>query len=232
MSHNCAAIDVVTLDGPSGVGKSTISRQVAAILQFSYLDTGAMYRAVGLYLKDLGVDWNNEDALVEQLAQIQITLLPAPSPTTDTGVVINGRDLSLRIRTPEAGMIASDVSAIGLVRKKLTELQRDLGNQGGIVAEGRDMGTVVFPQAKYKFYLDADPEVRAMRRYNQLLAKGDSTTDYQDILEQTIIRDRNDSQREIAPLKKADDAWLIDTGVLTIDGVVAAVLQKIQGKKN
>lgn len=231
MSHNSVGIEVVTIDGPSGVGKSTISRQIAAVLQFSYLDTGAMYRAVGLYLKDKGVDWNNEGALAEQLARIEITLLPAPSPSADTGVIINGVDLSLRIRDPEAGMIASDVSAIGLVRTKLTELQRALGEQGRIVAEGRDMGTVVFPRAKFKFYLDADPEVRAMRRYKQLLAKGDNAA-YQEILEQTIIRDRNDSQREIAPLKRADDAYLIDTGKLTIDGVVATVLEQMQARQS
>ena len=227
MSNNHKGLEVVAIDGPSGVGKSTVSRMVAAALGFSYLDTGAMYRAVGLYLKDLGVDCRNEVELTKQLLTIQIDLLPALSSTDDAGVVINGVDLSGRIRTPEASMIASEVSAIGVVRTTLTELQRTLGGKGRIVAEGRDMGTVVFPAAKYKFFLDAESEIRAQRRYDQLQEKGE-TAIYKDILEQTVLRDKNDSERAIAPLKKADDAHLVDTGNKSIDAVVSLILKQIE----
>ncbi len=226
MSSDVNTIAVVTIDGPSGVGKSTVSKRVAAELGYAYLDTGAMYRAVGIYLKDLGVDFGVEEDVAAQLPTIVLELLPAVSMQDDTGVVINGIDVSSRIRTPEASMIASDVSAIGVVRTKLTELQRALGEKGKIVAEGRDMGTVVFPQAKNKFFLDARAEIRAERRFKQLKAKGESPV-YEEILEQTVIRDKNDSEREIAPLKQAEDALYVDTSDKTLEEVSASILQKL-----
>ncbi|WP_041277577.1 (d)CMP kinase [Desulfotalea psychrophila] len=220
------SIDVVTIDGPAGVGKSTVSRRVAAELSYSYLDTGAMYRAVAIYLVDRGIDLNSEEDIASALKDIELELLPASETTDDTGVLVQGVDVSRRIRTPESGMLASRVSALAVVRNKLTMLQRELGERGRVVAEGRDMGTVVFPKAHYKFYLDADAEVRATRRYQQILARGE-VADYPEILQQTIMRDSNDIKRVIAPLKQADDALLINTGVLTINEVADTVLEKI-----
>ncbi len=219
-------IDVVTIDGPAGVGKSTVSRKIAAELGYTYLDTGAMYRAVGIYLNNENIDFTDINTISNELEKIVLELLPASSVSEDTRVIINGNDVSFQIRTPEAGMIASDVSAIGVVRKKLTEIQRSLGKKGRIVAEGRDMGTVVFPTARHKFFLDAKPEVRALRRFNQLKEKGNNP-DYNEILAQTIQRDKNDSEREIAPLKKAEDAVYIDTSDIDVEQVSKSIINKL-----
>lgn len=218
-------INVVTLDGPAGVGKSTVSKKVAEALGFTLLDTGAMYRAVGIFLSDKNIDLADETALSRALLGVDIDLLA--SETGDCGVIIGEQDVSDRIRTAEAGMLASKVSALPLVRTKLTEMQRNIGAKGGVVAEGRDMGTVVFPAAIHKFYLDASPEIRCERRCRQLRAKGEEV-DAVDLLEQIKTRDKNDREREIAPLKQADDALLVDTGTLSLDGVVSTILDAIK----
>jgi len=215
--------DIVTIDGPSGSGKSTISRTVASRLNFTYLDTGAMYRAVGYRARQDGVDLEDGDALSCILDTLDLTLLPGNG---DTRVLLGKNDISSAIRTAEMGLVASKVSAQPVVRRKLTEMQQKIGEQGKIVAEGRDTGTVVFPDARYKFYLDATPEERARRRYLQLLEKGEKA-DEQDILAQIIKRDANDSSRALAPLKAADDAVIIDSSKLTIDEVVCFILEKI-----
>ncbi len=217
---------IVTIDGPSGVGKSTISRRVAQALSFTYLDTGAMYRAVGLKLKEAGLDLDDESALRTCLDSVRLDLLPAEEENDDVGVVLDGRDVSREIRSPEMSMIASRVSALPVVREKLTHMQQELGKKGEIVAEGRDTGTVVFPLAAWKFYLDADPEVRMQRRAKQLREKGESV-DEQELLAMIVKRDRDDQARSIAPLCKAKDALVIDTGVLTIDEVTRAMLKVI-----
>jgi len=218
-------INVITIDGPAGVGKSTVSKKIADILGFILLDTGAMYRAVGIYLGDRAVQLDNAEAVSQALSGVKIDLLS--SKIGDCGVVIAGEDISCRIRTPEAAMMASKVSALPVVREKLTEMQRALGQKGAVVAEGRDMGTVVFPQALHKFFLDAAPEVRCKRRSDQLREKGEEVNEVE-LLEQIITRDKNDRERKIAPLKKAEDALLIDTGTLSLDGVVEAVLASIR----
>ncbi len=215
--------DIVTIDGPSGSGKSTISRTVASRLNFTYLDTGAMYRAVGYKARQDGVDLEDGDALSCILDTLDLTLLPGNG---DTRVLLGKNDISSAIRTAEMGLVASKVSAQPVVRRKLTEMQQKIGEQGKIVAEGRDTGTVVFPDARYKFYLDATPEERARRRSLQLLEKGEKA-DELDILAQIIKRDANDSSRAIAPLKAADDAVIIDSSNLTIDEVVCFILEKI-----
>lgn len=217
---------IVTIDGPSGVGKSTISRRVAQALSFTYLDTGAMYRAVALKLKEAGLDLDDEPALRNCLESINLDLLPATEGSDDVGVILDGRDVSLEIRSPEMSMIASRVSALPVVREKLTHMQQELGKKGEIVAEGRDTGTVVFPLAAWKFYLDADPEVRMQRRAKQLRSKGESV-DEQELLAMIVKRDRDDQARSIAPLCKAKDALVIDTGVLTINEVTKAMLKVI-----
>jgi len=158
--------NIVTIDGPSGAGKSTISKLLAANLNYTYLDTGAMYRVVGLRVERSGLDLEAENA-GKKLVQLLDTLdmaLAAGEEGQETRVFLDGEDVSDAIRTPELAMVASRVSAEPEVRKKLTEMQRAIGNSGAIVTEGRDMGTVVFPEAKHKFFLDATPEERARRR--------------------------------------------------------------------
>ncbi len=219
--------NIVTIDGPSGVGKSTISRQVAKELGFTYLDTGAMYRGVGLHVKLTEIDPSDEIAIASAMRDLDLELKPATVENEDVGVVINGRDVSLEIRTPEVSMIASQVSALGVVREKLTEMQRSIGSKGKIVAEGRDTGTVVFPQAAFKFFLDATPEERARRRVDQLRRNGEEVNE-EDILAMTIKRDRDDSSRSLAPLKKAMDAFCIDTTSLSIAEVKEQILGKVK----
>ena len=223
--------EIVTIDGPSGVGKSTLSRKVAAALGYTNLDTGAMYRAVGLCLQRLQIDLTDEQAVGAILAGMDLQLLPAAQEDGDVGVVVNGQDVSSAIRTPEAGMLASRVSAIPVVRKRLTEMQQALGQQGKIVAEGRDTGTVVFPDAHWKFYLEADLEERTRRRVAQLRSSGQEV-DAQELLAMITKRDRDDQERTLAPLQKADDALAIDTTSLDIDEVCTKMLEVVQAKRN
>jgi len=221
---------VITIDGPSGAGKSTISRELAARLHYTYLDTGAMYRAVGFKVREAGLKLDDEAgraALPGLLDKIEILLAPAVSPADETRVFVNGQEVSAAIRTAEMGMVASRVSAEAIVREKLTELQRRLGAQGGVVAEGRDTGTVVFPQAEHKFYLDATPEERARRRQRQLREKGQEVG-FGELLAQITKRDHDDAARSLAPLKPAADAVIVDTSAMTIDEVVSFMLAKIR----
>lgn len=220
-------MNVITIDGPSGVGKSTISRKVAQTLGYRYLDTGAMYRAVGLYLIEKKIDLADDQAVLAALEMVRIELLPSAGENDDTGVLLNGIDVSAAIRTPEMAMIASRVSALPLVRAKLTALQQEIGAEGSVVAEGRDTGTVVFPLARHKFFLDARPEERAKRRVLQLRARGEAV-DEQQILLMTVERDKNDREREIAPLRQAKDALAIDTTSKNIDEVAALVLESVK----
>ena len=214
---------IVTIDGPSGSGKSTISRLLAHRLKAAYLDTGAMYRAVGLAAQRQGLDLDDQEAVAGLLEALDLDLSPGEE---DTRVLLNGEDVSLAIRTPDMGMMASRVSAIDAVRQRLTRLQRELAKNQPVVAEGRDTGTVVFPQAAHKFYLVATPEERARRRTAQLAEKG-IAADYQDILGQIVERDRQDSTRPLAPLQPAPEAVRIDSSVLSIDQVVDLMLATI-----
>ncbi len=214
---------IITIDGPSGSGKSTISRQLAARLHYTYLDTGAMYRAVGLLVSRSEIALDDEDAMEKLLENLDLELLPGDE---DTRVLLGGEDVSLAIRTAEMGMVASRVSALSVVRKKLTELQRTLGLRGAVVAEGRDTGTVVFPEAELKFYLDASPEERARRRSAQLREQG-HVVDEKEILTQIKKRDQDDSARSLAPLTAATDAVVIDSSVMTIEEVVNFMLDQL-----
>lgn len=220
---------IVTIDGPSGVGKSTLSRQVAATLGYTYLDTGAMYRAVALFFQQRHIDPGDDQAVRSALSELHLQLLPAEKEDSDVGVIINGRDESQAIRTPELGMLASRVSAIPAVRVQLTAMQQAIGRAGKIVAEGRDTGTVVFPDAAWKFYLEADPEERARRRAAQLQAAG-QLVNVQEVLKQIVKRDRDDQERALAPLQKAEDALVIDTSHLTIQEVASKILQAVQAQ--
>lgn len=216
--------DIITIDGPSGSGKSTISRLVAARLGFTYLDTGAMYRAVGYQARKLGISFEDSKSLAELLENINLVLAPGDG---DTRVILDGEDISLAIRTAEMGLIASQVSAQPVVRQKLTEMQRRMGEKGRVVVEGRDTGTVVFPSARHKFFLDAEPEERARRRCQQLREKG-LAADENDVLAQIIKRDQDDSGRSLAPLRPADDAIIIDTSSLGINDVVLFMLEQVE----
>ena len=221
-------LKVVTIDGPSGVGKSTVSRKLAAELGYTYLDTGAMYRAVALGCVKNGVDVEDEAAVAVVLDTLDIRLLPPQTADDDVRVLLNGEDVSREIRTPEAGMLASRVSALLPVRQKLTAMQQTMGRAGGLVAEGRDTGTVVFPDAAWKFFLDAPPEERARRRALQLREQGQEV-DEQKLLAQIIERDRQDRERTIAPLVKAEDAVVIDSSNLSADEVAARMLAVVHG---
>jgi CMP/dCMP kinase len=217
---------VITIDGPSGVEKSTVSKQVAAELDFTYIDTGAMYRAFALYMQQNSIDMSDLEAIAGEMDNIFIELIPAAQDGEDIGVRLNGKEIGNAIRTQEISMLASQVSALPVVRKKLTEMQQQMGVRGNVVAEGRDMGTVVFPGASYKFYLDAAPTERASRRAKQLREQG-KEVDEEDLLKMTIERDKNDSERAVAPLKKANDALYIDTGTISAQEVVAKILETV-----
>lgn len=219
---------IVTIDGPSGVGKSTVSKRVAAATGFTYLDTGAMYRGAGFFLQEQGVDLDDSKAIGNLLKEMDLQLVAADGKS-DVGVIVAGNDISELVRRPEFAMLASRVSALPVVREFLTALQRGYGEKGNIVAEGRDTGTVVFPNAAYKFYLDAKPEERARRRVAQLKGKG-IDEDYERILSMTLERDKNDSERAIAPLKRAEDAVYVETTDIVLDEVVASILKEIKSR--
>jgi cytidylate kinase len=224
--------NIITIDGPSGAGKSTISKMLAARLHYTYLDTGAMYRVVGLKVERSGLDLETESAgekLEHLLDGLDLKLAPGEEGC-ETRAFLDGEDVSETIRTPEMSMVASRVSAEPEVRKKLTEMQRNIGNNGAIVAEGRDMGTVVFPDAMHKFFLDASPEERAKRRQKQLAENGQQV-EFQEILSQIQKRDRDDSSRSLAPLVPAEDALVVDSSEMSIDDVVSFMLTAINKKQ-
>lgn len=217
---------IVTIDGPSGGGKSTVSRALAQALGFTYLDTGAMYRAVAFACREKGVGLEDSDRLTSLLESIHLELLPPTPGADDVRVILDGRELGQDLRTAEMGLLASRVSAQPTVRQVLTILQQRIGAGGRIVAEGRDTGTVVFPEAAWKFYLDASPEVRARRRAMQLRSKGE-TVDEQQLLEQIVQRDTKDRQRTIAPLRMASGAMYIDSSYLPAQEIIRMMYERV-----
>ncbi len=207
----------VAIDGPSGAGKSTIARILAADLGFVYVDTGALYRAVGLAVLNRGIDPHDEAAVAPLLSELRVTLGYVDGAQR---VFLNGEDVSDRIRTPEVSMAASAVSALPPVRRFLFDLQQDTARRQNVIMDGRDIGTVVLPFAKVKIFLTASAEDRAQRRFEELLQKGVATT-YEDVLSDMKERDHNDSHRAAAPLRPADDAVLVDTSGNTLEQSVA-----------
>jgi cytidylate kinase len=205
---------VIAVDGPAGAGKSTASRALADRLGFAYVDTGAMYRAVGVLAAEAGIDGGDDAALVALVDGLRFTLEDG-----GTRLVVNGRDVSDAIRRRDAGELASRVSTRPVVRERLVARQRALGAAGGVVMEGRDIGTVVFPDAPLKLYLVADPAERARRRALDLRARGE-TVDEAALAAEIAARDARDSGRATAPLRPADDAVLVDTTRLSFDAVV------------
>jgi cytidylate kinase len=219
---------VVTIDGPAGAGKSTVSKLLAARLGYLYLDTGAMYRAVAVLARESSPENPLDDDLLAHICRGLVVDMTCKD--SEMCLLVNGRDLTEAIRQPEISTLASAVSAKAVVRRRLGEIQRQLGADGGIVAEGRDMGTVVFPEADVKFFLDARPEVRGQRRYYELRAKGETRLSLQEVCKQLLARDRNDRCRDLAPLKQAHDAILIDSTELYLEQVVTLMARIIEDR--
>ena len=217
---------IVTIDGPTGAGKSTVGKLLAERIGYTYLDTGAMYRVVALETKRSGIDPEAETALADLCRRIDISF----KRESGMRVYSSGRDVTEEIRTPEISMLASRVSAKACVREALVRMQRACGRQGKIVADGRDAGTVIFPAARFKFFLDAAPDVRSQRRYKELIDKN-LKVDYSDVHREMLQRDQDDSSRSIAPLKPAADAVIINTTRMTIEDVVQELVQAIDAQR-
>jgi cytidylate kinase len=214
---------IVAIDGPSGVGKSTTSRLVARELNIPHIDTGSMYRAIGLAARRKGIDTRDAENLERLAEETNIDFVPGERAK----VLLDGEDITPLIRTPEISMAASDVSAIPGVRRVLVRLQQKLGRRSGGVLEGRDIGTKVFPETPHKFFLTATPEVRAARRHRELQAKGSPVT-FETVLSETLVRDGQDSTRADSPLTYDDTYSVIDTSALTIPEVVAAIVASVR----
>lgn len=218
----------IALDGPSGAGKSTIAKAVAKKLGYIYIDTGALYRSIALYVLNKGIDVKSSEEVIALLPEINIELKHIDETQH---VFLNNEDVSDKIRTPEVSMGASAVSAIPEVRDFLFNLQRDIAKNNNIIMDGRDIGTVVLPNADVKIFLTASAEERAKRRHAELIEKGSNVT-YDEVLKDIIERDYNDSHREVAPLKQADDAILIDTSELTLEQSIEKIYSTINEKIN
>ena len=212
---------IIAVDGPAGAGKSTISKLVAKKLGIQYLDTGAMYRAVTLYFLENNVDFSNIDEVEKNLDKIHIDFL-------NNIPFLNNIDVSKQIREKNVNDNVSAVSALAIVREKMVDLQRKMSNNKSVILDGRDIGTVVFPNANYKFFLVASVDIRAQRRYKEELEKGNKSANIDDIKKSIEDRDYIDSTRTVTPLKKADDAIQIDTSYMNIEEVVESIISYIK----
>ncbi len=215
----------VAIDGPAGAGKSTISRKAAAELGYIYIDTGALYRTVGLNALRKGADLQSDDAIVATLTddvKVELKFIDG-----EQRMFLSGEDVSDKIRTPEASMAASRVSSVPKVREYLFDLQKKLASENNCVMDGRDIGTVVLPDADVKIFLTASPEARAERRYKELTEKG-MDVKLEDVLADMIKRDYDDSHRAIAPLKQADDAILCDTSNIGLQESIELIIRTIK----
>ena len=217
----------IAIDGPAGAGKSTISKAVAKKLGFIYIDTGAMYRAVGLYAFRKGIDSADKAGVVSVLDEVNITLSYNESGQQ---IFLNGENVSTDIRLPEISVAASNVAVIPEVRLKLVELQRELASKNDVVMDGRDIGTYVLPDAEVKIFLTASPEERANRRYKELLEKG-VKTDYESVMADMLYRDKNDSEREFAPLKPAEDSIIFDNTEISAEESVDKLCEIVLERK-
>ncbi|NYE58641.1 (d)CMP kinase [Carboxydothermus ferrireducens] len=217
----------IAIDGPAGAGKSTVARILAKKLGFTYLDTGAMYRAVTVLFLENNLSLEDENGIKRLLEKTDIKIIPG-----DEGqkILLNERDVTELIRTPQVSELVAKVSALPEVREYLTELQRKIIAKGDVVADGRDIGTVVMPEAEVKIFLTASAEERARRRHRELLAKGYEVS-YEEVFREVLKRDELDTTREISPLRKAEDAILVDTTGLKIEEVVAKLLEIIGRKQ-
>lgn len=228
---------IVAIDGPAGAGKSTAARLLAYQLGFRLIDTGALYRSLALQALETGLDLDDEEALASLCRSLKIQFGKLEKVSADSEDMItvprlpvfcNGMDVTDAIRRPEVGMAASKVSRFPKVRDALLALQRSFGDEGGIVMEGRDIGTVIFPHAELKFFLTASAESRARRRYNELVSGGATQIDYNRVLSETVQRDAQDMNREIAPLKQSHDAILIDSTTKDLFEVVSEMALQVR----
>ncbi len=217
---------IIAIDGPAGSGKSTIAKLLAKELGFTYIDTGAMYRAVALKIKRLGIDPDNKEAVINVLKETDIRL----KNNEEIKVFLDGEDVSSEIRTEEIGKIASKIARYTEVRKILVEMQRKIGEEAkNAVIEGRDTGTVIFPNADIKIFMTAKPEVRAERRFKELKEKGLNVS-YDEILKEIVERDKLDTTRKDSPLKPAKDAIIIDTSDKTLKDVFKEILSIVRSR--
>lgn len=217
---------IIAIDGPAGAGKSTVAKRLAKELGYIYMDTGAMYRAFAWKAREEALDLGDEGKLGRALRDTDIALVEQDGRLR---VLLNGTDVTDRIRTPELSQLASKVSTSRLVRERMVELQRAMGARGGVVAEGRDIGTVVFPNAEVKIFLEASSEERGRRRFEELKGQGREVS-LEETVEEMEERDRRDKGRELAPLRKAEDAVLIDSTLADVDTVVERIMREIKQK--
>ena len=217
---------VITVDGPAGAGKTTVSRALADRLGYKYIDTGALYRGVAYEVMSKGLSYDDDKGLEDLFVGLKLKFVLGKNGLR---LISNDLDITDLIRTPEITMFASAVSARSIVRKYLLCLQRDMGREKGVVFEGRDMGTVVFPDADIKYFLDASHKTRALRRYNEMEQESSQTID--DVERDMKQRDENDSSRELAPLKPAKDAEIIDSTDISANEVVELMVSYIEARK-
>lgn len=218
----------IAVDGPAGAGKSTIAKMVAKKMNLIYVDTGAMYRAMAYYLLSQGVDLGNQEEISDKCQNADISII---YENNEQVVILNGQNVNPYLRTEEVGKAASVSSANARVRERLVELQQRMAEHTDLIMDGRDIGTCVLPKAQLKIYLTASSRVRALRRYKELLAKGEACD--MDVIEADIIdRDYRDMHRDISPLKQAEDAMLVDTSEMTIEEVVDTIVSLAEGKRN
>ncbi len=220
----------IAIDGPAGAGKSTVAKEIAKRLGIRYLDTGAMYRAMALHAERNGVACTDAVGLERILPGADITVQYAEDGTQHT--FLQGEDVTLRIRTPSVSMGASKVGVFPPVRKKLAQLQREIGMRYDVVMDGRDITTFVLPDTKHKFFVTASPEERARRRYLELQQKGDASQTLEEVIEEIRVRDERDSGRDYMPLRQAEDAALIDTTGMTVSEVAERMLKMIEEKEH
>ncbi len=217
----------IAIDGPAGAGKSTIAKAAAAHISFVYIDTGAMFRAVGLAALRAGIDPNCVEKIEELLPSVTVDISHGENGQE---IFLNGENVSKEIRMPEVSVAASDVSKIPCVRKKLLELQRSIAEKTDVIMDGRDIGTVVLPNANLKIFLTASVDERAMRRYKELVEKGVKCS-FDEVKKDMEYRDKNDSEREIAPLKPAEDSVIVDTTGNTLEESVELILGLIKERR-
>lgn len=217
---------IIAIDGPSGAGKSTAARSVAARLGYLYLESGALYRAMAWKVIHETVDPGNIEALKSLCHRIKISIQNIQGQSR---ILVDQKDVTDELKTPLLDRVSSQISAVAPVRERLLHLQRQMDHRGGVVIEGRDIGSVVFPDADLKFYLDASTEVRARRRYDELRRNGHSVT-LASVRDEIQLRDQRDIQRDLAPLKRPEDAIYIDTTHLTLDQVVDTMMGEIKGR--
>ena len=218
----------IAIDGPAGAGKSSIAKALSKRLGYIYIDTGAMYRAVALFFVENNISDGTDSRIESLLDKLEISIKYEDGAQK---VILNGEDVTDKLRLEEIGKLASKFSAIGSVREKLVALQRKLAQKENVVMDGRDIGTVVLPNADLKIYLSASSKVRAKRRYLELLEKGQTDLDINDIEDEIIKRDEADMNREISPLKQADDAYYLDSSDMTLEEVVSKILSMVKEER-